>query len=92
MALDATEQQTADTGLVIFRASRLEALLEPLQLRLAEVAHWVQHTGRRVVVILEGRDTAGKGGVIRRMTYELNPRYCRVVAHPAPTERQRPQW
>src|SRR5207342_3156738 len=44
------------------------------------------------VVIMEGRDTAGKGGTIRRMTYEMNPRYCRVVALPAPTDRQRTQW
>src|SRR5690242_10968154 len=53
---------------------------------------WIRATGQRLVVIMEGRDTAGKGGIIRRMTYLMNPRYARVVALPAPTERQRSQW
>src|SRR5579862_8887826 len=53
---------------------------------------WIQHRGERLVVIFEGRDTAGKGGSIKRVTEFLNPRYCRVVALPAPTERERTQW
>jgi len=69
-----------------------EAELERLQTELVAMQEWIRATGTRLVVILEGRDTAGKGGTIRRMTYLLNPRYCRVVALPAPTERERTQW
>ncbi len=53
---------------------------------------WIRHTGTRLVVIFEGRDTAGKGGTIQRISSSLNPRTCRVVALPAPTERERSQW
>jgi polyphosphate kinase 2 len=53
---------------------------------------WVQHTGEKIVVIFEGRDAAGKGGVIKRITQRLNPRVCRVVALPAPTDREKTQW
>ena len=53
---------------------------------------WVQHNKLKVVVIFEGRDSAGKGGVIKRITQRLNPRVCRVAALPAPTERERTQW
>ena len=63
-----------------------------LQARLIELQTWVAHTGAKVVVLFEGRDSAGKGGVIKRITQRLNPRVCRVVALPAPTERERTQW
>ena len=63
-----------------------------LQGELVALQEWVRQTGRRLVVIFEGRDTAGKGGTIKRITARLNPRTCRVVALPAPTERQRSQW
>src|SRR5208282_6202451 len=53
---------------------------------------WVRHKGLHVVVIFEGRDGAGKGGTIKRITDPLNPRICRVVALPAPTEREKTQW
>jgi polyphosphate kinase 2 len=53
---------------------------------------WIRQTGTRLVVVLEGRDTAGKGGTIQRITAALNPRSCRVVALPAPTERERTEW
>ena len=53
---------------------------------------WVQHNKLKVVVIFEGRDSAGKGGVIKRITQRLNPRVCRVAALPAPNERERTQW
>ena len=69
-----------------------EALLEPLQLELARMARWVQHSGQRVLVLFEGRDTAGKGGVIQAIAEHLNPRQCRVVALPKPTERESTQW
>ena len=69
-----------------------EKELERLQAELVAMQEWIRLNGKRLVVIFEGRDTAGKGGVIRRLTYQLNPRFCRVVALPAPTERQRTQW
>jgi polyphosphate kinase 2 len=69
-----------------------EKELRRLQVELVQLEEWVRHRGLRVVVIFEGRDTAGKGGVIKRMTALLNPRYVRVVALPAPTERERSQW
>ena len=63
-----------------------------LQAELIKLQHWVQHTKARVVVVFEGRDAAGKGGVIKRITQRLNPRVCRVVALPTPTEREKGQW
>ena len=66
--------------------------LRRLQVELVQLEEWVRNRGLRVVVLFEGRDTAGKGGVIKRMTALLNPRYVRVVALPAPTERERTQW
>jgi polyphosphate kinase len=66
--------------------------LAPLELELNDVARWLQHTGRRLVVVIEGRDTAGKGGVISAIGDTLNPRQCRVVALPKPTEREQTQW
>ena len=69
-----------------------EALLEPLQVELANAARWLQHTGRRLVVVFEGRDTAGKGGAIDAVRSHLNPRQCRVVALPKPSEREATQW
>jgi polyphosphate kinase 2 len=63
-----------------------------LQVELVQLEEWVRYRGLRLVVIFEGRDTAGKGGMIKRITALLNPRYCRVVALPAPTERERTQW
>ena len=62
-----------------------------LQLELVKLQRWVVHEGLRVVVIFEGRDAAGKGGVIKRITEHLSPRICRVVALPAPTEREKTQ-
>ena len=69
-----------------------EKELRRLQVELLQLEEWVRNRGLRVVAIFEGRDTAGKGGVIKRMTALLNPRYARVVALPAPTERERTQW
>ena len=69
-----------------------EEELARLQLELIKLQEWVKHAGLRVVVIFEGRDAAGKGGTIKRITESLNPRICRVVALAAPTERERTQW
>ena len=63
-----------------------------LQGELVELQDWVQHNKLKVAVIFEGRDSAGKGGVIKRITQRLNPRICRVAALPAPNERERTQW
>jgi polyphosphate kinase 2 len=63
-----------------------------LQGELVKLQDWVQHRKLKVVVIFEGRDSAGKGGVIKRITQRLNPRICRVAALPAPSERERTQW
>ena len=69
-----------------------EKALEPLQIELNEVARWLQHTGKRVLVIVEGRDTAGKGGVINAVTSCLPPRHCRSVALQKPSEIEKTQW
>lgn len=69
-----------------------EALLEPLQAELVAMARWLRHSGKRVVVLLEGRDTAGKGGVIDAIAAHLNPRQCHVVALPKPNDREGAQW
>jgi polyphosphate kinase len=63
-----------------------------LQGELVKLQDWVVNRGLKVVVIFEGRDAAGKGGVIKRITQRLNPRVCRVAALPAPNERERTQW
>ncbi|QDH70722.1 polyphosphate kinase 2 [Marilutibacter alkalisoli] len=69
-----------------------EKAVESLQLELASVVRWLQHTGKRLLVILEGRDTAGKGGVIGAISDHLNPRQCHTVALPKPSERESTQW
>jgi polyphosphate kinase 2 len=63
-----------------------------LQTELIKLQTWVAHTGAKLIVVFEGRDSAGKGGVIKRITQRLNPRVVRVVALPAPNERERTQW
>ena len=69
-----------------------EAALEPMQVELVDMARWARECGKRVLVIFEGRDTAGKGGVIKAISQHLNPRQCHVVALPAPSDRERTQW
>jgi polyphosphate kinase 2 (PPK2 family) len=73
------------------RATYFKSLLK-LQAELIKLQDWVQATGEKIAVIFEGRDAAGKGGVIKRITQRLNPRVCRVVALSKPTERERTQW
>jgi polyphosphate kinase 2 len=69
-----------------------EKQLAKLQVELVKFQEWVKHQKLKVVILFEGRDAAGKGGAIKRITESLNPRYCRVVALPAPTEREATQW
>jgi polyphosphate kinase 2 len=63
-----------------------------MQGELVKLQDWIAHTKQKVVILFEGRDAAGKGGVIKRITQRLNPRVCRVVALPAPNDRERTQW
>ncbi len=69
-----------------------EAELSKLQIELVKLQEWIRHKGLKVVVVFEGRDAAGKGGSIKRVTECLSPRICRVVALPAPTEREKTEW
>jgi polyphosphate kinase 2 len=76
------------------RAERLAYFKELFRLQgeLVKLQDWVVEERRKVVIVFEGRDAAGKGGVIKRITQRLNPRVCRVVALPAPNDRERTQW
>lgn len=74
------------------KAKDYESHLEPMLLELNNLARWLAATGNRIVVLLEGRDAAGKGGTIAAITGKLNPRQVRVVALPKPDERERTQW
>ncbi|MEY8830446.1 polyphosphate kinase 2 [Sedimentitalea sp. XS_ASV28] len=84
----------------IYRAAHPETLpravyfseLIKLQAELIRLQDWVVHSGEKVVVLFEGRDSAGKGGVIKRITQRLNPRVVRTVALPAPSDREKTQW
>ncbi|HEV8426242.1 MAG TPA: polyphosphate kinase 2 [Actinomycetes bacterium] len=86
-AAEAEEAASSGLGKKVY-----EKELARLELELIKLQEWIKHAGLRVVVIFEGRDAAGKGGTIKRITQSLNPRICRVVALAAPTERERTQW
>jgi polyphosphate kinase 2 len=73
------------------KADYYERLL-PLQVELNNLARWLQHTGKRLLILMEGRDTAGKGGVINAISETLNPRQCHTVALGKPSERELGQW
>src|SRR6188474_909687 len=79
------DAQTMDRKLYFMELFRLQGELVKLQ-------DWVVQQKLKIVVLFEGRDAAGKGGVIKRITQRLNPRVCRVAALPAPNERERTQW
>jgi polyphosphate kinase 2 len=68
------------------------AKLQELQTELVKLQYWVHTTGERVVIIFEGRDASGKGGMVKALTERLNPRVVRIAALPAPTEREQTQW
>ena len=71
---------------------KYEKTLISLQQELVKLQEWVIQEGKKIVIIFEGRDAAGKGGTIKRVTEHLNPRHCRVVALSAPTEKEKTQW
>ena len=83
--IELSEQERLDRNLYFQELVRLQRELIKLQ-------DWVVDRGERIVVVFEGRDSAGKGGAIKRITQRLNPRVCRVAALPAPTEREQSQW
>ena len=87
-----TEMPDSTVKRIMVDKGRYSKELRRLQLELVKLQEWVRTRGLKVVVIFEGRDAAGKGGVIKRITESLNPRVCRVVALPAPTEREKTQW
>lgn len=74
------------------KRAEYDKLLRPLQIELLKMQSWVKETGERLVILFEGRDAAGKGGTILRLTQHLNPRHCRVVALTKPTDIERGQW
>ncbi|MDT7580789.1 MAG: polyphosphate kinase, partial [Pseudonocardiales bacterium] len=79
-------------GPKVLSKGEYEKELERLQTELVRMQEWIIHEGQQVLVIFEGRDTAGKGGTIKRILERLNARYCRVVALGTPSERERSQW
>src|SRR3989454_1906915 len=92
MATGKKEKPQKASRFVTIGRKEYEKELRRLQVELVQLEEWIRNRSLRVVVLFEGRDTAGKGGVIKRIMALLNPRYCRVVALPAPTERERTQW
>ena len=83
-----------DVESLAYQYSRGEYFRELFRMQgeLVKLQDWVVKTGHKVVILFEGRDAAGKGGVIKRITQRLNPRVCRVAALPAPNDRERTQW
>jgi polyphosphate kinase len=91
-AVPQSDQQKNNHAVRLGKDCDYEKELRRLQVELAKLQEWIRHTGLRVVAIFEGRDAAGKGGAIKRITDTLNPRICRVVALGTPTEREKTQW
>ncbi|MEO9592980.1 polyphosphate kinase 2 [Rhodopirellula bahusiensis] len=89
--MERSAKRTTDDGGKIGRKEYFASLLK-LQLELVKLQEWVVANRVKVAVLFEGRDAAGKGGAIKRITQRLNPRVCRVVALPAPNEREKTQW
>ena len=94
LALNAADDNVETTEVTLHRAQRRLYFRElfRMQAELVKLQDWVVQTGHKVVILFEGRDAAGKGGVIKRITQRLNPRVCRVAALPAPNDRERTQW
>lgn len=86
------KETTEDEGSSKLPNKYYEKQLAKLQLELVKMQYWVKFTGARIVIIFEGRDAAGKGGTIKRITEPLNPRGCRIVALGTPSDREKTQW
>ncbi|GBQ84247.1 polyphosphate kinase 2 [Gluconobacter albidus] len=91
LSLEENEGTSLDPAERAFRRLYFRELIR-LQGELIKLQDWVKASGERIVVLFEGRDAAGKGGAIKRITQRLNPRICRVAALPAPNDRERTQW
>src|SRR4051794_19492487 len=89
---NAMSKQELDGATMKLKGKKYEKQLRRLQTELCRLQDWVVHKGLKVVVLFEGRDAAGKGGGVKRISQRLNPRICRTVALSAPTERERTQW
>jgi polyphosphate kinase 2 len=87
-----TEEETTDTHKKKLSTKEYEAELFKLHAELVKLQYWVKEKSFRAIVVFEGRDAAGKGGVIKRITERVSPRVFRVVALPAPTEREKTEW
>jgi polyphosphate kinase 2 len=85
---------TADPSgaLILGKDVNYDKEMAKLQIELAKLQEWIKHKGLKLVILFEGRDAAGKGGAIKRITEPLNPRICKVVALGTPTEREKTQW
>lgn len=92
MSAEENNKSTPEKSRKRVKKSVYESELFRMQLELVKMQEWVKERGLKVVAIFEGRDAAGKGGVIKRITQHLSPRICRVAALPAPTEREKTQW
>jgi len=86
------EKENKCSALRLGKDCDYERELRRLQIELVKLQEWIRHEGLRVVVLFEGRDAAGKGGAIKRISESLNPRVCRIVALATPTEREKTQW
>jgi polyphosphate kinase len=91
-AKNASSSPDVHTGIPKLNKKIYEQELGRLQIELVKLQEWVKNNGLKVVVVFEGRDAAGKGGIIKRITECLSPRICRVAALPAPTDREKTQW
>lgn len=85
------EPEVLDQAKSKLKRKEYDELLEPLQVELVKLQEWVKHTGAKIIVVFEGRDAAGKGGIIKAMTERTSPRVFRIVALPSPTEREKSQ-
>jgi polyphosphate kinase 2 len=92
MMMSKNQAQNNDAPPTKMKKKAYEKELARLQIELVKLQEWIKQKGLKVVVLFEGRDAAGKGGVIKRITQRLNPRVARVVALGTPTERERTQW
>jgi polyphosphate kinase 2 len=92
--IDELNDTSLDTGSAAYKEGRRTYFRElfRMQAELVKLQDWVVNTGHKLVILFEGRDAAGKGGVIKRITQRLNPRVCRVAALPAPNTREQTQW
>ena len=84
--------ETTDTPSEKLSKKLYEKELVRLQVELVKMQYWIKHVGLKVIIVFEGRDAAGKGGTIKRITEPLNPRGCRVVALGTPSDQQKTQW